>query len=105
MAQARSQCMVTGPFTVAKTCREVAQAAPGCKAMSSGSDPQAGLCSTQSLWQWQQQGRCIPRGVSNNEWCLAAVASSMPIPEVTRAKGGACSQIPSGFRPHPSSGV
>ena len=37
-----SQCLVAGPFTVARTHREVAQAAPGCSALGSGGDPQGG---------------------------------------------------------------
>ena len=29
--RASSQCLVSGPLTVARNCREVAQAAPGCR--------------------------------------------------------------------------
>ena len=34
-----------------------------CLALGSGSDPQAHVGSTQSLWQWQKQSMCVPRGV------------------------------------------
>ena len=63
VGRACSHCLVAGPLTVVRTCGEMAQAAPGCRALGSGSDPQAGVGSAQSLWQWQQQGSCIPRGV------------------------------------------
>ena len=46
-----------------RTCREVPQAAPGFRALGSGTDPQGGIGCAQSLWQQQQQGMCIPRGV------------------------------------------
>ena len=40
MGRACSQCLVTGPLTVVKTCGEAkAQASPGYRALSSGSDP------------------------------------------------------------------
>ena len=78
MGKACSQCLVAGPITVASTCGEVGvQAAPGCRALESGSDPQGGGGSTQSLWQQQQQGMCFPRGVSSVE-----VPSSVATPEV-----------------------
>ena len=60
---ASSQCLVAGPLTVVRTHRKVVQAAPSCRALESGSDPQAGVGSAWSDWQWQQQGACIPRGV------------------------------------------
>ena len=48
----------------------------------------------QSIWQWQLQGGCIPRGgESNNVWCLVAVPSFfLPTFEVTGAASGAYSQ-------------
>lgn len=44
-----SPCLVAGPLTVVRTPEEVAQATPCCRA--------------RSLWLWQQEGLCIPRGV------------------------------------------
>ena len=38
-----------------------AQAAPGFRAFVSGSNSQAGVGNTQSIWWWQQPGMCIPR--------------------------------------------
>ena len=64
MGRAFRQCLVAGPLTVARKTREVVHAAPGCRALGSGSDAQAAVHGVQSLWQWQQQGMCIPRGVS-----------------------------------------
>ena len=58
-----SQCLVTGPLTVERTHRDVAQAAPGGRALGSDSDPQGGASRAQSLWQWQQQGMYLPRVV------------------------------------------
>ena len=51
--RASSQCLVAGPLTVQRTHREVAQAAPSCRAWGSGSDPQGGVGGTQGVWQWQ----------------------------------------------------
>ena len=75
IGRAGSQCLIAGPLAVARTQGEVAaQAAPGFRALGSGSDLQGGGGSTQSLCQWQQQDVCIPRGV--------------------KAKGGAWLQCP-----------
>ena len=63
VGRASSQCLVAGPLTVVRTYGKVAQAAPSFRVMGSGSDPQAGVGSAQSLWQWQQQGMYVPRGV------------------------------------------
>ena len=63
VGMASSQCLVAGPLRVARTCRKVVQAAPSCRALGSSSGPQAGVGSTQSISQWQQQGVCVPRGV------------------------------------------
>ena len=52
MVRASSQFLVAGPLTVARTCGEVVQAVPGCRALGSGSDPQAVVDGTQSIWQW-----------------------------------------------------
>ena len=41
----------------------VAQAPPCWRVLESGSDPQAGVGSAQSIRQWQQQDVCVPRGV------------------------------------------
>ena len=48
------------------------QVAPGRRALSSGSDPQRGGGSAQSLWQWQCQGMCIPRVGEGNGLCSVA---------------------------------
>jgi len=63
MGRASSQCLVAGPLTVARTCREVAQASPGFRALGHGNDFQAGVGNAQTTWQWQQPGVCIPREV------------------------------------------
>ena len=63
VGRASSHCLAAGHLTVARTCREVAQAAPGYRALGSGSDPHARVGSTHTIWQWQQQGMCIPRRV------------------------------------------
>ena len=60
MVRICSQCLVDGPLTVARKHGEVVQAAPGYRALGSGSDPQAGVGSAQGVGQTQQQGMCIP---------------------------------------------
>ena len=54
-----SQCLVSGPLTVAMTHGKVMQATPSCRALGSGSDLKAGVGCAQSIWQWQHV--CIPR--------------------------------------------
>ena len=49
MGRACSQCLVARPLTMVRTCGKVVQAAPGCRALASGSDPQGGVGSTQSF--------------------------------------------------------
>ena len=71
------------------------QAAHDCRTLGSSSDPQEGVGSAQSIWQWQQQGMCIPRRMSNNGWQSAEMPYSVLTPEVTGASGGTCSWIPS----------
>ena len=51
MGRASSWCLVAGPLTVARTHGNVAQYAPSCRALGSGSDPQAAVDSAQSIWQ------------------------------------------------------
>ena len=63
MGRASSQCLVSGPLTVARRSGKVAQAIPNCRALGSGCDSQACLGGAQSIWQWQQQAVCVPRGV------------------------------------------
>lgn len=63
MGRACSQCLIAGPLTVVKTCGELKQAAPGCRALGSSSDPQAGVGCAQSLLKWQHLAVCVPRGV------------------------------------------
>ena len=54
MGRANSQCLIAGTLTVAKTHWKVVQAAHICRTLESGSDPQAGIGSAQSVpWQWQ----------------------------------------------------
>ena len=103
MSRASSKCLVAGPLRVVKTHGEVVQAASGCRALGSDSDPQAGVGHTQSIWQWQQQGMCFPRGVraTMNGWSLVSMPSSVLIPEVTGAAGGACSWTPIGGKKCP----
>ena len=60
--RASSSCLVARLLTVAGTQGKVAQAAPSYRVLGSDSD-QGGIGGTQSIWQWQQQGGCIPRGV------------------------------------------
>ena len=41
----------------------VVQAASSCSALGSGGDTQAGVGGAWTIWQWQLQGKCVPRGV------------------------------------------
>ena len=64
MYRACSQYLVPGPLTVKRTQGEMVQAAPDCRALGRGSDPQASVCGAQSfdsgnsraqsLWHYQQ---------------------------------------------------
>ena len=57
------------------------------------------LAATQSVWQWQLQGGCVPRGVRQQCMvldCSALFFSFLTTPEVTEVAGGAHSQAPSG---------
>ena len=49
--RASSQCLVTGPLTMARIHTVVTHATPGCRTLGNGSDPQAGIGGTQSVWQ------------------------------------------------------
>ena len=82
MGRARSPCLVVGPLTVARTHGRVAQASPSCRALGRGSD-KAGEVGTWSIWQWQQQVKCIPRAVRAADGALSAVSSSLPTSEMT----------------------
>ena len=55
MGRASSQCLVAGPLTMGRACGEVVQVAPSCRALVSGSDPQADLGG---------------RGDWGHRWCL-----------------------------------
>ena len=57
------QCLVAGPLTVAEIHGEVAQAALGCRALGRVNDPQTDVGGAQTIWQWQKQGVCVPRGM------------------------------------------
>ena len=85
MGRGSSQCLVAGPLTTGKDSCEV-QAAPSCRALGSDSD-QADLGSAWSIWQWQQPGGCVSRGVRAK---IAAMPSSLQTSEVTGAVGCAC---------------
>ena len=63
MGGSSSQWLITGTLTVARIYMKMAQAAPSSRALGSISDLQAGVGSAWIVWQWQQQGLCIPRGV------------------------------------------
>ena len=39
-----------------RTCGEVVQVAPGCRALGSSSDPQGGVGGAESLGRWQEEG-------------------------------------------------
>ena len=56
------QCLAAGPLTVERTHGKVVHAAPSCRALGHDSE-QACVGSTQSIWQWRQQGGCVHRGV------------------------------------------
>ena len=97
---------------------------PGCYALDSGEDPEgggAGCSWLQAPGKWQLPSgwfRWHPEHLavaaagwvwvrsqgseSNNTQCSVAVPSFLPTPQVTGAKGGACSQTPSGGGPCPS---
>ena len=60
MGLGASACLLA--FEIGKTHRKMFQADPSCRAMERDSD-QACIGRAQSIWQWQQQGRCILRGV------------------------------------------
>ena len=98
MGRVSSQCLVAGPLTVARTCGKVAQAAPSCTTLGSDSD-QVGVGSIWSIWQWQQQGRCVPRGVR-----AATGSGRLPCPllyhPLTGATGDTYSQTASGDGPY-----
>ena len=63
MSRFSTLCLVAGPLTMARTCSNVALAAPSCRAMWSGSDPQRGVGCAWSFWQLQWWSLCIPRGM------------------------------------------
>ena len=51
MGSANSQHLFAGPLTEAGTQRKLAQAAPSCRDLGSGIEPQAGLGNARSIWQ------------------------------------------------------
>ena len=63
VGRASSQFLVAGLLTAARTYRKVAQATSSCRAQGSCNEPWADLRGAQSIWQRQQQGRCVPKGV------------------------------------------
>ena len=42
---------------------KMVKASPGFRALEIDSEPQAGVGSAHNIWQWQEQGACIPRGL------------------------------------------
>ena len=54
MGRACSQCLVAGFLTVTRTHGELVQAAPSCRALRSGSDPQGCLGRVGRFWKQQQ---------------------------------------------------
>ena len=83
-----------------RTHGKVVQAAPPWKVQGSCSDPQGGLGSAQSLWQCQQHGLCVLRGLRAMGGTLLQ-CPPVPMPQVTGVVGGAYSQTHSGGAPHP----
>lgn len=84
IGKAYSQCLVAGHLAVARTHKEVTvPAAPGCRSLGSGSDPQVGGSDAQSLWQQKWLGHVCSQGSEGNGWHLVAGPSSTAIPEVT----------------------
>ena len=55
VGRASSQFLVAGPLTMAGTHWKFVKTAPSCRVLGNGSDTQAGVGGTQSVWQWQQQ--------------------------------------------------
>ena len=63
---------------------------------------QACVCTALSIWKWQQQVGCVPRGVrATNGDARSQCPLFLPNSEVIGAAGGAYSQTPSGGRPQP----
>ena len=90
MSSTCRQHSVARPLAVVRTCGEVrVQAAPDCRALGSGTDPQGRRGSVQILWQWQQQGACIHREGQGNQWHSVA-GPSLATSAVTSTMGGAC---------------
>ncbi len=60
------------------------------------------LGAAQSIWQWQLQGRCVPRGVRatvSDAWLQCPLFFFFATPEVIGVTGGAHSQAPSAGKP------
>ena len=53
-----------------------------------------------NIWQWQQQGRCVPRGVKHQQVVFGHNALLCGALEVNGASG-VCSQTPTGGKPLP----
>ena len=101
MGGARSQCLPSGPFIVARTCKKVVQADTSCKALGSGSSPRQVHVDPEHLvvaaaWYVHSQGN-----ESNNKWYTVAVLSSVLTFWVTEDTGGSCSWTPSVGGPCP----
>ena len=50
MGRASSHCLVAGLLTLARRCRNVAQATLSFRALGSGNEPEADLGGAQSIW-------------------------------------------------------
>ena len=76
----------------------VAPVAPTCRVLGRYSDQMSGghpehLAVAVAGWV------CSQGSENNSVWCLVAMLSFLPIPEVTGIAGGAHSQVPSGGKP------
>ena len=99
MGRASSQCLFAGLLMVAKTLRKVMQATPGCRVLGCDNDQVCGHC-LERLAVAAAEWVCSQGSESKNGWCSVVIPSFLSTSEVTGASGGACSQTPSGGRPH-----
>lgn len=100
MGRASCQFLVGGLLTMARSCVEVTQSTPSCRALGRGSDPWSCVGIPQSIWQWQRLGMCIPRGVRSTTVGARLQCPPLLTSEVTGATGCICSRTPSSGGPH-----
>ena len=53
MDRASIHCLAAQLLRVARNCRNVVQPTPSFRALEHGTEPQVGLGSAWSIWQWQ----------------------------------------------------